>query len=356
MPTLAIPVVAIDVGYFATKYTLGTAGKEIQCGCFPSVAPRAVADTSRFSAFGPSLDIVQVEVGGSSYFVGPDAMLRKSGRTPRVVLESFASRPEHAALLQGALYQVARHHLIGKHETSHMEISELVLGLPLNTLREFAEPLKELATRTHVLPSLHRSGQPLQVTVKRTTVIAQPHGSVVFNTITRQLTSAQHWLVLDLGGGTFDWFLTYGPKVLTDMCGAHPRGMLAAVNAVADAIKPGMRDDPIMVERIDTALRTNAGFINVIGQPVSLEPFMSLVEGVINESLDKMLEVVDGMSAFDAVLVTGGGAHLLRQQLIKRVPEVAGVVLINEDPVFSNVRGFHMVGQQLANARVKVAA
>ena len=357
MPLVNLPCAAVDVGYFSTKYTLEARGSEIHCASFPSVAPRAGgSETSSFASIGSGLNVVRVKAGDHEFYVGPEAMLRKSGRTPRVVLESFASRPEYLALLHGALYQIAKFHLGGKNEPHTLEISDLVLGLPLNTLRQFSDRLKEIATGTHELPSLVRGGKPLTVTVKRTTVIAQPHGTVIYNMVSRKMAEGQHWLVLDLGGGTFDWFVTFGHKVLTDMCGAHPRGMLAAANAVADAIKTGMRDDPIMIDRIDTAIRTGASHINMLGGPHPMEQYKPLVEGVIGECIDKMFDSIESLNSIDTIVATGGGAKILAQQLAKRAPEAKGSILIDDEPIYSNVRGFFLVGQQLGQSRAKVSA
>lgn len=359
MTTHHLPAAGIDIGYFSVKYTLGRQDKRLLCGSFPALAPRANVHTATADSTLGATDVIKVPVGTSAYYVGPDAALMRSSRAPRLVLDDYSTRPEYQALLTGALYQIARHHL-AERRGNELTITNLVVGLPLSTMQEFKKHVQQMCLGTHTLPSLPKQDPPLLVHVENCTVIAQPHGTIMSTSARAGASKSDaqpvNQIVLDMGGGTFDWFTVRDDRVVLDLCGAHARGMLAAANAVADAIKPGLREDPFMIERIDHAIRERSPTVSVMGTARPLEPHQPLVDALINECLDRMIDSVVSMGSMDQVIVTGGGARRVAEVLEKRMPELKDMITVDEDPVFSNVRGFHLVAEMLNTRRAKVAA
>lgn len=139
-----------------------------------------------------------------------------------------------------------------------VEIKRLVVGLPLNTLLAQTVPCREMVEGKHTVPPLLYGKEPLTVVVRSCTVVAQPQGAMISygaNSGNAQSLFKQNMLVLDIGGGTFDWYLSHGKKALIERCGAYPKGMLECAFAVCDRIDKSLRGDPIIVSRVDEALR-----------------------------------------------------------------------------------------------------
>ncbi len=342
--TLTLPVAAIDVGYRTTKFTRGSPEA---CTSFPSLAARVTQEQG--STLGvDKLDGVTINVNGNNYFVGPDAQFRSSGRDALVVMDKFSSSEEYRALTLGALHYIANHHVGNQREVAHVEIQHLVAGLPLNTHKDFHKSLRESLEGKHEV-----AGRTIEV--KKATVVMQPQGALVaYNKRNKDITvQGSNSLVLDLGGGTFDWFLCNGPKPVYDRSGAHPKGMLACVFHVCDKIKPGLRNDPLMIDRVDKAIRSGAKSVKVAGKDWDLEPHMAGVRAILQECINVMLGSVSNLDVIDQILITGGGGKLLHEELERMLPKYKHMMQIEADPVFANVRGFHILGLMVAHATRK---
>lgn len=358
MKDVIIPAAAIDLGYFAVKYAVGretdqgTRSSLIRCESFRSFAPLAVTNYGDLGNSNHSL--VKVTAREKSYFVGPDAWLRASSRSSRVALDSFSDSGEYEALFLGALHQIARHHIDKTGPTSTVRIVDLVMGLPLNTLRTQTPIVKSMVEGKHVVPAPRSGGGSLSIDVERCTVVAQPQGTLTMHMALEGTN--QNTLVLDIGGGTFDWYLAQGTKVIVDRCGAHPMGMIAVVTAVADAINPNLRTDVLMLDRIDEALRSDKPTVKVTGVPVDLSQYDAIIDKVMGECLAPLFQGVSSLASLDQIIITGGGAKLVERAIVSRRPDLTPLIKINVDPVFSNVRGFFMLAEAIGKRSAKVAA
>ncbi|MBU2122950.1 MAG: hypothetical protein KJ999_21245 [Gammaproteobacteria bacterium] len=342
--SVTIPVAAIDVGYRTTKFTLG--GPDA-CSSFLSIATRVTQE--RASTVGvDKLDGVTIKVSGNDYFVGPDAQYRSNGRDALTVMDKFSASEEYTALTHGALHYIANHHARNQREIASVEIQHVVAGLPLNTHKDFHKTVREQLVGKHVI-----AGRTIEI--KKATVVMQPQGALVaFNEKNKAMSARDsNSLVLDLGGGTFDWFLCNGAKPVFDRSGAHPKGMLACVFYVCDKIKAGLRNDPLMVERVDKAIRSGSKTVKVAGQDWELEPHMAGVRAILQECINVMLASVSNLDVVDQILITGGGGELLLEELKGMLPHYKHMMRIEPDPVFANVRGFHLLGMMVAHAARK---
>lgn len=359
-PVLTIPVAAADVGYHTTKFSLGRIKVEnssaIKCQSFPSIAPRVTQAIKR-TVGTDSIEGVSIKVNGNEYFVGTDSALRSNGRDARVVLDKYAESDEYKALFLGALYYIAKHALDNAtgaaRNSNRLEIVQLVLGLPLNTIDEFSKVVKTIAMSAHELPPLPRRDEPLTVVVKNCEVVAQPQGALLSYGATSKSSElfTLNNLVLDMGGGTFDWFLCFGNKPVHDRSGAYPKGMLSCAFAVCDQIKQGLRNDPIMLARVDEAVRTGKQVVRVSGKETSIAEYLPSVDAILTECINRMLEKVGNLDSVDQILVTGGGAKKVYSTLAQMMPERKHMMHVDEDPQFSNVRGFHLLGEMLIRGR-----
>lgn len=158
-------------------------------------------------------------------------------------------------------------------------------------------------------------------------------------------------LVVDAGGGTLDWYLCEGMVPYWERSGAYPKAMLACAWAVADKINPRWRNQTAIVGRIDTALLEEHESFTVQAAQYRIADYRPAVEQVLDESLDHMVSTVGSLNDVDHVLFTGGGASVFRAHFHKRYPLLRKITRMDEDPVFSNVRGFQIVAENDLAAR-----
>lgn len=342
---------AVDVGYFNVKYTLGRKDKggstEIATGLYPALAPRLATNLFMQSPGTARSDGCVVEVDGVNYFVGRGAVFYSSGMEPRPVLDDYSLSDKYLALLRGALNYMA----IDAGATQELTIEQLVLGLPLNTYQRHHAELAARAEGAHVIADPVGGSGARQVVVEKAQVIVQPQGALIHFGVQHRMTGQDGWaLVVDPGGGTLDWFLSRGREPNWQRSGAYPKSMLACANAVADKIDPSWKDQFEIIERIDLAIRTRADSFKVGGQVYKMAEFQQSVDAVLDEAVDYMLSVVGPTANLDHILLTGGGAGVFFEHIVRHHPKLQSVMRIDEDPVFSNVRGFQIAGE-IFNAR-----
>lgn len=332
---------AIDVGYGNTKYTTDDYEENFKSAKFPSIAPMPSANEKQFNAGGvlENINTVTIEINNTRFAVGPGARNQAAATTQRVLDEEYCVSDVYQALVCGALYFMKQ-----------PEIDMLVLGLPLTTFRTHREKLRERIVGGHTIPSPWAKQNPaspkMSVQVKNVRVLPQPMGAFFNYCIPRGLfdeMNDQTNLILDVGHGTFDWFLANGSMPVPSRCGGYAGGVSKIIAAVADAM--GINKNVLNVnERIDTALRTGQ-VIKIDGKPVDVKKdYENTAGAAIRDSINVMLGSVGVFSDVDNILLTGGGADLFYPHIEKAMP--GRVIIKDEEPMFSNVHGFQIVGEQ----------
>lgn len=330
---------AIDVGYGNTKYSLSHSREgQIPCGVFPSiVAPAAPADYSG-GAIGRRNTVV-VEVGNSAYEVGPDAELVTGTHTIRVLHGQFATTSEYLALLRGAL--------------SYSEVERvdlLVVGLPVSYLSDRAAALRSLVEGAHLLSSTRT------VHVAKVLVLAQPLGGLAYHAMThgtygRFLQSRN--LIIDPGFFTVDWMTTKGLQPLPKRCGSFAGGVHALVRAMTSAIASDLRTPLDELPPLDAALRE--GHFTLFGRRIPLKAqHLESARGVADEAAHAIANSVGAGRDIETIVLVGGGAELFRDAITRRFPHHA--VHIVPEPVFANVRGFQLIGEEVVRRSQASAA
>lgn len=348
---VVLDVRAVDVGYFSTKFTLGRKQSngisQIATSMFPSLAPRLSSGASPMLATQGSSDGALVCVQDVRYFVGRDVAVHCSAQEPREVLENYSSTNKYLALVHGAFHYMFQ----DAGATSELVIRNLVVGLPLNNYSAHHEQLSERVCGEHLLPDPRVDGAFRRVTVENVIVMVQPQGALI-NVGMRHREKTAGWsLVVDAGGGTLDWYLARGRTPNWQRSGAYPKSMLACSYAVADLIKPTWRDSFEIVERIDNAIRERQPHFTVAGNQFEMSAFSTAIESVLMESTDKMLSKVGSIDTLDAIIFTGGGGGVFYDYFVKRFAEHSIIMHMDQSPVFSNVMGFHVVGEVQASVQ-----
>lgn len=351
-PSISLSAIGIDVGFFSTKFTTGRRDKRthaLEVMQFPSVAPR-IAGTMKSIAAMDKLSGVVIEVEpGVRHFVGVDVYQVASTTGARAVTRDYSQTSDYKALFLGALHHIAKEH----GATTSLQINTLVSGLPLSTIYTHASDLMAFIKGSHQVPNPFDPDQALTVHIDDSIVIAQPQGALVAHGIDTSSTSHPDFntLVLDMGGGTFDWFMARGIRPNRALSGAVAIGALACAAAVCDEIKPGLKDNPDIMARVDRSLRENAEVVRVTGREYSMASFEPVVARVLADAIEQMRKSVGSLDSIDKILVTGGGARLMERALRVTLPEYANLLEMDKEPVASNVRGFHALAEFRAKTR-----
>jgi len=260
---LTIPAAAVDVGYFSNKFVLGShradsRHNELVCDSFVSVCPSVLTGNQSSESYGgiKEAEGICVKVDNVQYFVGRDANLRGDSADTRAVLPNYAASSEYRALVKGALYYIAMHNLKNYPNINKLDINVMGCGLPMTTIDSAQPDVLRAVNGIHNLPPLPGRSVDLVVNVKATMIIPQPQGALInYSTMSGSSGAIEdNLLVVDMGGGTLDWFMTVNRKRSVERSGAHQIGMLQAVRSVCESIRPGLGRDAIIVERVDKAL------------------------------------------------------------------------------------------------------
>ena len=349
-----IPVAGLDIGFFSTKFTIGSAsgpsGSQILVDHFPSLAAKSAHKTLPHLPNAAALDGTIVTVGEVDYFVGKSvlSMMGAAGGA-RAASDNFCQTQTYYALMLGAFHYMAAH----QGGTGNLVIGTLTLGLPLNTVFTHGEFVKTLAEREHTIPSPGSPDKQIKVLVRNVIVVAQPQGAMVNYTsgLKRAVKADEQALVLDMGGGTFDWFICDGEfQPNYSLCGAAPIGALACASVICERIQAGLKKDPRTLEKVDRALRNDEPTVRITGVDHEMASYWPLAESLIEEVLEQMQKQVGSLAGMDHILLTGGGAGLLHRVVRKTLSDFERITVIDSDPVFSNVKVFYRISKMMSES------
>ena len=335
---------AIDVGYGNTKYTLtdGMDLNEIQCAMFPSVAP--VSSRRGLESFGSPRDTTTVEVEGTVYEVGPDAMMGMAANASRTLDIDFSKKPEYMALVRGALARM-----------NVERVDHLFVGLPVSTFEALGRDLEQRLTGVHRL-------NDREVDVKACKVVPQPVGGMwdfgVRNNMLSHLQSSNS-LLIDPGYFTLDWVVTRGTKMVGVRSGAaNNAGMAAILRAIGESMATTIKErdgkpaelTESSLDRMDEAIRLKAAF-RFNGKVEDLTRHMEAGRKVIDDGLAKLAHQIGTKSDIDNVIIVGGASHLYQDAVVQMFGGYD--VRVAQQAVFANVRGFQMLSCSRAGLLAK---
>lgn len=348
-----LPEAAIDVGFSSTKFTYGTgtdrSGTVILADLFPSHAvltSESSGPSKSEQLGGATPDGVIVEVEGAQYFVGKSVLQASSGvGNMRLAFVGYSETPQYRAMFLGALYYIAKH----KQASVTMTIERLCLGLPVGAFFGYREHLQKMAEGIHEIPSPMDPSKTIKVNVKNAIVVSQPQGAAMnYGLKLGKNMEQDRVVVLDLGGGTFDWFFLDRLMPNFKRSGDAKMGVLSCIRAVCDKLNPAYANAPLVGERINDALVKDEKTLRVDGYEYEMSTLWPAALHVLDSGLVEMAKSVGNFSEVDSFLFAGGGAKLLQRAALQNKSPIAGEqrkFVIDKDPVFSNVLGFHQLAQ-----------
>lgn len=332
------PIVrAIDVGYGNTKYvSYVSAAAGVQCSVFPSITPQEGAGPDLAVGMLRKRNTVVVEVDGVRYEVGRDARLAQDASYGRTLDPSYSASPSYMALIRGAL-----------HYMGQTEIDLLVLGLPVNTFASHGKQLEARVKGTHRVPTID-GHSTVDVVVRRVSVVPQPIGGFFDYAIGNQLYERmknQMNLLIDPGFYTLDWVVAQGAKMVSARSGAHAGGMSAILAAIADPVAKKLGTQSPDIGVIDEALASGSA-PRFFGKPFPLDEYIPYGKEKARQFVAVLANKVGNAMDIDNVVLVGGGATFFKDVLQRQFPHHE--IVIAPDPIFANVRGFQIAGEQAA--------
>jgi len=348
---------AIDVGYGNVKFSIRHKDilSEVECQMFPSLSPLA---TERGLAAGlvRSLNTVEVDVNGVKYEVGQQAALAQGAYDDSSLLDKdFCLSDAYMARLKGALYFMqGQTPDDGKKLLDCGLIDLLMVGLPVSAYRNknLRKTLQEKIQGAHELPNNHH------IVIEKVLVMPQPMGALFdYAAKNDMLDNMQDQLnlILDPGFFTFDWLLTAGLAPIEARSNSASRGMSAVIEEIAKAIcldKQWNVDGSKLSGHI-------AEFFNsrkpVVWNQIEVNPmnYLSAAQPVIVQAAQQLTRSVGDPGDIQNIILAGGGASLYFDTIQARFPHHK--ILVADNPVFSNVRGFQRAGELQILAKLRNA-
>lgn len=231
----------------------------------------------------------------------------------------------------------------------------LVVGCPSqewHTVQE--EKIQEVYNGTHVVQV---DDKDRVIIVDELRILAQPLGTLFYMYLDDDgyvANDAEHFEkdtigVIDIGSGTTDLNKIDGLKIDNDYAGTIEAGMFTAYQAIADKINQKYGYQVATKESVEYQLRLSdhkseiyhiskrMGDINI--KEFKEEAFEQLANYIHMELRQRWPK----MSVFDQLIVTGGGAEVLKQYLEKRLGH--GVTFLDNNR--ANAIGFYRYGKSM---------
>ena len=319
--------IGLDIGYSAVKLVAGD-----RRATFPSVV--GSPDRARFSLNGHRQDLVLVE---------PDHVLVGDGA---VIQSRFLNRREDRGWIESDEYQ----HLFLAALTEATRATSvdvtLVTGLPVAFYTADRDRLSDRLLATHRAQRDKRRRQAFQISTCR--VIPQPFGALLAEALDPRGRVADQDLatgavgVVDVGGKTTNLLSVYRLSEVARETASVSAGAWNVVRAVRDHLATACPNLDLRDHQIVDAIQARQ--VTYYGEPVDLSP---VVGGVLDHMAEQVIaqatQLWNGGAHLAAILVAGGGAHLLGPaiQAHFRHARVVG------DPVFSNANGYWKLAQRL---------
>lgn len=331
-------ICAVDVGYGHTKFVIQRLQTGYQCGSFPSIAPVANKENNALIALGPRRNSVRVyDAKGTLREVGKDAALLADGNSVKNMDDNFTSAPEYLALFRGALHYIGQRH-----------IDLLITGLPVNiyNIASQKKHLEDLLTGEHKTPD----GEVY--VVDKVVAVPQPFGGFFDYAVTNDVFGKmknQVNLMVDPGERTFDWLVMQGMKPMPNVSHAHPRSMGAIIEAIADSLGKELGTNISSMQsmmRISESLRTGEAPI-IRGKQRALDNHIPNARHIADEAMTAMAKKIGEANDIDNIIVCGGGGRYFYELIKTKYPDHN--VVISNDPMFANVRGYHIAGNLWLN-------
>ena len=316
----------VDIGYNEVKAV--SKSKRVK---FPSVT-----GSPEQAVFSFNSDVGLVLVHPYSMSVGAQAIEQSLSLDARIDRGWIAGDKWHALALT-ALSELTK--------SSSGDVV-VVCGLPTAFYSDL-ETVKERLLGKQSFQRLGRGRQTLTVTDVR--CMPQPFGSLFCECLSDsgkvkdQALRSGRVGVLDIGGKTTNLLTSHGLKEISKESTSIDAGGWSVVGRVQDWLKVEYPD--LSISEYDLVPHIISREISYHGDPVDLGEIVDhAVDNLVMEVVGASKRLWNGAAHLDAILLTGGGAHLCGKALLSEFKQAR----IVQEPVFSNSIGFWRFAQAVS--------
>ena len=317
----------IDLGYNATK-VMSDRGR----GMFISVV--GTPDRARFSLNGTGQDIVLTIPGDGQWLVGEGA----------VVQSRFATRREDRGWIESEEYYRLMLAALTEVTAGSVEL-KIVTGLPVSFYGD-KQALQDRFLGQHRVQRDGRRSQTINISECR--VIPQPFGAVLAMALDENGRIMNNDIahgnigVIDIGGKTTNLLSVRRLAEIARETSSVNLGAWDVVRQAREFLAVECPELDLRDHEIVEAISQRQ--VRYFGEPVDLSPIVdAAIEPMAEQVIAQASQLWNSGARLDAVLVTGGGAHLFGSYLQDYFRH-AHVV---DDPVFANVVGYYRFAQRL---------
>jgi plasmid segregation protein ParM len=323
-------ILGIDIGYSNLKLAFAQRGEHPpKTSLLPAGAAPADRVPTRFDGKHQE-GLLRTLVDGQEYVAGiPSDRAELWGRS---LHSDYPSSPSYKALFHAGL-------LLS--ETDHIDV--LVTGLPVSQYQEEARRDALVAQ----MSGTHQVTPKRTITVNKVKVIPQPVGGLLdYAHQTGSDLDEAAVLVVDPGFFSVDWIMVVGSDLRRQSSGTSLNASSVVLEEAAKLIAKD-HGASVSTETLENAIRSGKSSVLVLGQRVEIAPYIEqatkAVGPVVVEAIQKSLRTETRSP--DLIVLVGGGAEFFRESLKAAFPRLE--VAIPKDSVFSNARGFWIMGQAL---------
>ena len=117
---------------------------------------------------------------------------------------------------------------------------------------------------------------------------------------------------------------------------------------IADSVGAKIKEDFRDLDAVDLALRSGR-ILRLYQQDHDLKKFEPAIHKIADQALNFVLARLDGPQDIEHIILVGGGAHLYAKAIKRRFPKHK--IIEVADPMYANVRGFQLLGEQYVRER-----
>lgn len=319
-------VIGLDIGHSAVKMTFD-GPSSVSRQMFPSVAAPAITISNAEEAARAARETVTVR--GREFFVGETAAIQARGSVAAGLTREWMESPEHMALMAQANRLASE--AVGDPAAYNRVV---VLGLPVVEFDTRRDQLKKLASEVF--------GEKSQIRV-----MPQPMGTYQSLMLSRSGRPAQghamhmeSWGVIDVGYYSTDIIVLSQGRWVEAASGGGP-GIYVAAQALERLL--GERGIEVDIFEAEKALRERR--IKQYGKVTDVANEVERAIGVVTaQVIDNASQLMQAHAKhLDGILVTGGGARMVIEQLRAKWPHAD----LADDPDATDTR---FKGHRFANS------
>jgi len=322
-------IIGIDLGYSHTKFSVNS-----HCGIFPSVV--GSPETAAFSLSGD--DRIALETPSGTVHVG-QAVLDQS---------RFISRPEDRGWITSDEYYWLFLAALSEATTTFFAEVFVVTGLPIAYYREDRKNLQGIIRKKH---QVRRADHVQTFDVVECRVVPQPFGALASVAFGPDGQTADADMlnkpvgIIDVGGHTTNLLSMRNAQSVDRATGSVNMGAWDIVRSVKEYLSthtPGLApSDYEVIEAI------KARSIPYYGRDMDLSEVVEEALGHFRRQvLAEATHLWNHGADLYAILVAGGGAHLIGDDLLAHFSDHARVRIV-DNPVYANATGYVRFGRYL---------